>query len=98
MIRARWTCLGAVPTTTVPEPVIRAETGPLMAITTLESVLLPMQCKDVEFLRNHPGIKRISYKKITQPAEEFWKELDKAKPAAPAPPPPKDSLEKSPLN
>lgn len=59
---------------------------PLMAIVTLESVLLPMQCKDIEFLREHPGIKRISYKKITQPAEEFWKEFDAPKriEAAPA--------------
>lgn len=62
---------------------------PLMEILTLESVLLPMQCKDIGFLRNHPGIKRISYKKMTQPAEDFWKEFDAAKsaPATPATPP-----------
>ncbi len=61
--------------------------APLMEIVTLESVLLPMQCKDIEMLRTHPAIKRISYKKITQPAEEFWREFDAAKGAAPAPAP-----------
>ena len=63
---------------------------PLMKIATLESLLLPMQSKDIEFLRQHPGLKRISYKKLTQPAEEFWKEFDAATAAAvlpPAPPP-----------
>lgn len=80
---------------------------PLMEILTLESVLLPMQCKDIEFLRNHPGIKRISYKKMTQPAEEFWKEFDAAKsasasPASPGgaanPTAPQKALEKAPVN
>ncbi|MEA3209553.1 MAG: hypothetical protein QOE70_2610 [Chthoniobacter sp.] len=52
---------------------------PLMDIVTLESVLLPMQCKDIAFLRRHPGLKRISYRKITQSAEEFWKEFDAPK-------------------
>ncbi|HEY3900973.1 MAG TPA: protein kinase [Chthoniobacter sp.] len=49
---------------------------PLMAIATLESVLIPLQCKDIAFLRNHPGIKRISYQKMTEPAAEFWKVYD----------------------
>jgi len=51
---------------------------PLLDIVTLESVLLPMQCKDIGFLRAHPGLKRISYKKLTQPAEDFWREFDAA--------------------
>jgi hypothetical protein len=59
---------------------------PLMDIVTLEGVLLPMHATDIEFLRQHPGIKRISYKKLTQPAEEFWKEFDAAKAAAAAKP------------
>ncbi|TCO93545.1 serine/threonine protein kinase [Chthoniobacter flavus] len=49
---------------------------PLMEIATLESVLIPLQCKDIAFLRNHPGIKRLSYIKMTEPAEEFWKAFD----------------------
>ncbi len=49
---------------------------PLMEIATLESVVIPMQCKDIDFLRKHPGIKRLSYSKMTQPAEDFWKEID----------------------
>jgi serine/threonine protein kinase len=68
---------------------------PLMIIATLESVIIPTQCKDIEFLRKHPGIKRLSYLKMTQPAEEFWKEYDaknatrvEAKPPADKPPEP----------
>ena len=52
---------------------------PLMEIVTLESVLLPAQARNIDFLRKHPGIKRISYKKATQTAEDFWKEFDKTK-------------------
>jgi len=65
---------------------------PLMSIVTLESVLLPMQCKEIEFLRGHAGIKRISFRKLTQPVGEFWREYDanraaKAMPAGPPGPP-----------
>jgi serine/threonine protein kinase len=66
---------------------------PLMTIATLESVIIPQQSKgkDIEFLRNHAGIKRISYKKMTESAEEFWKTFDlaqsKANPAPATPPP-----------
>ncbi|HSI15272.1 MAG TPA: protein kinase [Chthoniobacter sp.] len=49
---------------------------PLMEMTSLESVLIPMQCKDIAFLRNHPTLKRLSYQKMTEPAEEFWKTFD----------------------
>ncbi len=67
---------------------------PLLKIVTLESLLLPVQCKDIEFLREHPGLKRISYKKLTQPADEFWKEFDLAKAAAALPNPPATPVEK----
>jgi hypothetical protein len=50
---------------------------PLMDMKSLESVLIPNQCKDVEFLREHPTIKRLSYKKLTQPVYEFWDEYDR---------------------
>ena len=49
---------------------------PLLAITTLEGLVIPGQCRDLDFLRNHPGLKRLSYKKLTQPAGEFWAEYD----------------------
>jgi serine/threonine protein kinase len=52
---------------------------PLMAIKTLESVLLPAHLKDVAFLRAHPTIKRLSYKKLTQPVYEFWQQYDAAR-------------------
>nr|MDQ3624716.1 protein kinase [Verrucomicrobiota bacterium] len=51
---------------------------PLMEIKTLETVLIPKQCKDIAFLRAHPSIKRLSYKKTTQPAYEFWEQFDSA--------------------
>ncbi len=54
---------------------------PLMEIATLEGVLIPLQCKDIAFLRNHPGIKRLSYQKMTEPVEEFWKTYDARKAA-----------------
>lgn len=65
---------------------------PLMAIETLESVIIPQQVKDIGFLRGHPGIKRLSYKKLTESAEDFWKAYDAARTnasgaaATPAPP------------
>ncbi len=54
---------------------------PLLEIPTLEGVILPAQCKDLEFLRQHPGLKRISYKRLTQTAESFWAEYDAARAA-----------------
>ncbi len=72
---------------------------PLTDIATLESVIIPLQCKDIDFLRTHPGIKRLSYKKMTESSDDFWKAYDqsKMKPAAapatpgnqPTPPAPK---------
>jgi serine/threonine protein kinase len=59
---------------------------PLLAIRTLEAVVIPSQCKDIAFLREHAGIKRLSYKKITQPAYEFWEEFDRKRLSARATP------------
>ncbi len=55
---------------------------PLAEMKNLEAVMIPMQCKDIDFLREHPSIKRLSYKKLTQPAYEFWDEFDVKKNAA----------------
>lgn len=49
---------------------------PLLEMKSLESVLLPAQCKEIAFLRGHPTIKRISYKKLTESAGEFWQKFD----------------------
>ena len=57
---------------------------PLLALKQLEAVILPSHCKDLAFLRQHPTLKRMSYKKFTQTAAEFWEELD-AKRDSPAP-------------
>jgi serine/threonine protein kinase len=50
--------------------------SPLAKMEHLEAVIIPRQCKDIEFLRNHPTLRRISYKKLTEPAPEFWKAFD----------------------
>ena len=57
---------------------------PLMKMEHLEAVIIPSQCKDIEFLRAHPSLRRLSYKKLTQPVYEFWQEFDgkKDSPAA----------------
>ncbi|MDB6154511.1 MAG: pknB 22 [Chthoniobacteraceae bacterium] len=49
---------------------------PLLEMKTLEAVVIPSQCKEIDFLRGHPSIKRLSYKRITQPVYEFWEEFD----------------------
>lgn len=67
---------------------------PLMEMTSLESVVIPLQCKDIAFLRSHPTLKRLSYLKMTEPVDEFWKAYDarlkatpkRATPKAPATP------------
>ena len=60
--------------------------GPLADMPQLEAVIVPAQCKDIEFLRTHASLRRLSYKKMTQPVYEFWQEFD-AKKDAPAGPP-----------
>jgi serine/threonine protein kinase len=52
-----------------------SDVRPLLAIKSLESVILPTQCKEVGFLREHPSLKRISYKRPPQSAQEFWQEF-----------------------
>jgi hypothetical protein len=53
---------------------------PLMEMKSLDSVVIPAHCKDIEFLRNHPSIKRLSYKWLTQPVYEFWEQRDAKRP------------------
>jgi len=53
---------------------------PLMQMKSLDSVVIPAHCKDIEFLRNHPSIKRLSYTRLTQPVYEFWEQWDAKRP------------------
>ena len=48
----------------------------LREMPKLESVIIPAQCTEIEFLRVHPTLRRISYQRMTQPVAEFWRELD----------------------
>ncbi len=52
---------------------------PLLKMPKLEAVMIPSQCKDIEFLRGHPTLRRLSYKTMTQPVDEFWQEFDAKK-------------------
>ncbi len=56
----------------------------LQEFKSLETLVLPAQCKDVEFLRGHPTLRRLSYKQPPESIEEFWKKV------GPAPKPGKD--------
>ena len=49
---------------------------PLLDMAQLEAVIIPAQCKDVEFLRDHLALRRLSYRKMTQPVYEFWQEFE----------------------
>ena len=49
---------------------------PLMECTDLEKLLLPASARAIGFLRGHPGLKQLSFRKIDQPADEFWREFD----------------------
>jgi serine/threonine protein kinase len=50
--------------------------SPLAEMDQLEAVIIPRHCKDIDFLRNHPTLRRLSYKKLTEPAPEFWAAFD----------------------
>jgi serine/threonine protein kinase len=58
---------------------------PLSEMTQLEAVVIPTQCKDIGYLRDHPSLRRLSYEKMTQPVYEFWQQFDAKPPAAPKP-------------
>jgi serine/threonine protein kinase/predicted negative regulator of RcsB-dependent stress response len=59
---------------------------PLTQMKQLEAVLIPKQCKNIEFLRTHPTLKRLSYKKLTETTDAFWAAFDSAQKQSPAPP------------
>jgi serine/threonine protein kinase len=53
---------------------------PLARMQSLEAVIIPRQCKDIDFLREHPSLRRLSYKKLTEPVYEFWQIFDRGAP------------------
>jgi tetratricopeptide (TPR) repeat protein len=56
---------------------------PLADCPTLERLILPAQCKDVEFLRRLPHLQHLSFEEVpwdkAPTAAEFWKEYDAKK-------------------
>ncbi len=59
---------------------------PLLEMDKLEALVIPRQCRDIEFLRHHPTLTRLSYQKLTQPVASFWQEFDAAAASAPKDP------------
>jgi len=51
--------------------------SPLAEMQSLEAVIIPKQCKEIDFLREHPTLRRLSYKKMTETVYEFWAALDR---------------------
>ncbi|MEO7319554.1 MAG: protein kinase [Chthoniobacteraceae bacterium] len=49
---------------------------PLREMPKLEAVIIPAHCTNIEFLRVHPSLRRLSYQRMTQPVAEFWREFD----------------------
>ena len=84
------TQLGALPLKGLLADSLRGtpDVSPLAGIRTLESVTLPPLARNVDALRNHPNLKRLSFKrdstftKAAQSVEEFWEMWDKGKEAS----------------
>lgn len=53
-----------------------ADVSPLKQVATLQRLLLPPSARDIEFLRGMKSIQTLSYKNLSQPAADFWKEFD----------------------
>lgn len=54
--------------------------SPLRSSTTLERLLLPPQVDNVASLRDLSSLRFLSYRLLSQPAADFWKEYDDAHP------------------
>ena len=58
----------------------------LLKIPSLERVVLPGHAKEINFLRDHPGLRWITRGRVSMPVERFWKE-GSALDGKPLPPP-----------
>ena len=52
----------------------------LLASMTAEAEIIPVadMLRVKAFLRDHPNLQRLSYKRLTQSAADFWKDFDAA--------------------
>jgi tetratricopeptide (TPR) repeat protein len=50
---------------------------PLLRCESLETLILPNHLKDVEYLREHPSLRWLSYRRSSQTIAEFWAENSK---------------------
>ena len=61
-------------TTTCSRIIFFRRSNPLSQVKQLETLTIPAQIKEIEFLRQLPSLKRIGFSEATlEPAEEFWK-------------------------
>ena len=51
--------------------------SPLKECRSLEKLILPHNAKNIDFLRNHPKLKFLSSKGLSEPAAEFWADFDR---------------------
>jgi serine/threonine protein kinase len=52
---------------------------PLLLCEDLESLILPKHARDIAYLRDHKGLKSLSYRNPNQPVADFWREFDSKK-------------------
>ena len=53
--------------------------SPLKDCIGPQELTLPPQARDIEFLRNKPGLLKLSFTSELKPVAEFWKEYDAKK-------------------
>jgi hypothetical protein len=50
---------------------------PLSECTSLEKLILPRGARQIDLLREHPKLKYLSFKGLSEPVAEFWADFDK---------------------
>lgn len=71
---------------------------PLMECRSLEKLVLPRNVKNIEFLRNHPSLKFLSARGLSEPVKEFWADHDKRRGDNKAKPLPPGEMNKPPAS
>ena len=51
--------------------------SPLKECRSLEKLILPHNAKNIDFLRNHPKLKFLSSRGLSEPVTEFWADFDR---------------------
>jgi len=54
--------------------------SPLMECRSLEKLVLPHNARKIDILRNHPTLKFLGNKGLSEPVAEFWSDYDRRRP------------------